>query len=182
MNLVNTALTQAFATDKQLYMKNIEIERKFLVKGDFKASATKSYDIAQGYLSTDPERNVRVRIKGQKAYITIKGLGNLSGMSRFEWEKEISVEDASSLLQLCKPYPIEKTRYEVIYQGKTFEVDVFRGENDGLILAELELESESDVFEKPEWLGEEVTGEIGYYNSYLSEHPYKKPDWKTSQI
>lgn len=151
----------------------MEIERKFLVTGEYKHLASKSYRIAQGYLSSVAERTVRIRIKGDKGYITIKGKSNESGLSRYEWEKEISVDEAQELLALCESGIIDKTRYEVIYDNRTFEIDEFYGENEGLTLAELELESETASFSKPEWLGEEVTGDKRYYNSNLSQHPFK---------
>ncbi len=151
-----------------------EIERKFLVKGDeYKSLAKKATRITQGYLSSVPERTVRVRIKGDKGFITIKGIGNESGASRFEWEKEIDVEDVKALLQICEPGIIDKTRYIVEYGGHTFEVDEFYGDNEGLVVAEVELQSEDEEFDKPSWLGEEVTGDVKYYNSMLMKNPYK---------
>lgn len=153
---------------------NLEIERKFLVQGNFKKLATKSYKIAQGFLSTVPERTVRVRIIEDKGFITIKGLGNKSGTTRFEWEKEISMNDAESLLKICEPTIIEKIRYIIPEKnGLQFEVDQFLGENEGLIIAEIELPNEAFKFIKPNWLGDEVTGEIKYYNSVLAKKPYK---------
>jgi adenylate cyclase len=150
-----------------------EIERKFLVKGDFKNQVSKSTKIIQGYLSSVPERTVRVRVKGDKGFLTIKGIGSASGASRYEWEREISVKDATDLLELCEPGVIDKTRY-IVKSGKhKFEVDEFYGDNDGLTVAEVELESEDEAFAKPEWLGEEVTGEVKYYNSMLMKNPYK---------
>lgn len=154
-----------------------EIERKFLVKGDFKNLVSKATRIVQGYLSSVPERTVRVRIKGDKGYLTIKGIGNTSGVSRYEWEKEITVQEAEELLKICEPGVIDKTRYLVKLGNHTFEVDEFYGENEGLILAELELSSEAEIFEKPNWLGEEVTGDVKYYNSMLMKNPYTK--WRT---
>ncbi len=152
----------------------IEIERKFLVNSSaFMMEAVKHNRIVQGYLSSVPERTVRVRIKGDNGYLTIKGQSNASGMSRMEWEKEIVVEEAEQLLQLCEKGIIDKTRYEVIVGVHVFEVDVFGGENEGLILAEIELTSENEIFENPDWLGEEVTQDKRYYNSYLSKNPYK---------
>ena len=151
-----------------------EIERKFLVKGDFKPFVTTSMRIVQGYLSSVPERTVRVRIKGDKGFITVKGIGNESGASRFEWEKEISKEDVENLLKICEPGVIDKTRYLVKAGKHTYEVDEFYGENQGLIVAEVELESENETFEKPDWLGEEVTGDARYYNSMLMKQPYTK--------
>ena len=153
-----------------------EIERKFLVTGPYKPLAVKSTRITQGYLSSVPERTVRVRVKGDKGFITVKGIGNKSGASRFEWEKEIPVEDVRSLLELCEPGVIDKTRYLVKAGPHTFEVDEFYGENEGLTLAEIELGSENEAFEKPSWLGAEVTGDTRYYNSMLMKNPYK--NWK----
>lgn len=152
----------------------MEIERKFLVKGDFKSSVSKSERIVQGYLSSVPERAVRVRIKGEKGFITIKGIGNDSGTSRFEWEKEISVEDVTNLLKICEPGVIDKTRYQVKAGAHTYEIDEFYGENQGLTVAEVELNSEDEEFQKPEWLGEEVTGDVKYYNAMLMKHPFTK--------
>ncbi len=154
-----------------------EIERKFLVKNDdFKKESFKETKIVQGFLSTVPERTVRIRIKGDKGFITVKGIGNESGTSRYEWEREISVEDATDLLKISEPGVIDKTRYNVKSGGHTFEVDEFYGENNGLTVAEVELSSEDENFIKPEWLGEEVTGQVKYYNSMLMKNPYK--DWK----
>lgn len=151
-----------------------EIERKFLVTTtDFILESTKSFRIVQGYLNSNPERTVRIRIKGNRGYITIKGKGNESGMSRFEWEKEISVIEAEALLALCEKGVIDKTRYEVPMGNHTYEVDVFTGENEGLIVAEIELQSENESFEKPNWLGKEVTSDERYYNAYLSNNPFK---------
>lgn len=152
-----------------------EIERKFLVKSDaFKAEVSKETRITQGYLSSIPERTVRVRVKGSKGFITIKGIGSASGASRYEWEKEIPVEEVKELLSICEPGVIDKTRYEVKNGPFKFEVDEFYGENQGLTVAEIELSSEEDSFEKPEWLGEEVTGDVKYYNSMLMKTPYTK--------
>ena len=150
-----------------------EIERKFLVKGEYKEQAFKATRITQGYLCSVPERTVRVRIKGEKGYITIKGIGSKSGASRFEWEKEIPAEDVKNLLELCEPGIIDKTRYLVKAGEHTFEVDEFYGENEGLTVAEVELGAEDEAFVKPEWLGEEVTGDPKYYNSMLMKKPYK---------
>lgn len=151
-----------------------EIERKFLVKGNYKEYAYAHEEIVQGYLSSVKERTVRVRIKGEKAYITIKGISNESGVSRFEWEKEISINDARELLKLCEPGIIDKIRYYIKSDKHTFEVDEFNGENQGLVMAEIELSSENEQFEKPDWLGEEVTGDLRYYNSSLTKLPYSK--------
>ncbi|MFN8254552.1 MAG: CYTH domain-containing protein [Bacteroidales bacterium] len=151
---------------------NREIERKYLVTGEFKNLSYKSYRIVQGYLSSVPERVVRVRIKGDKAYITIKGPAEHNGLSRFEWEKEITIADAEALLPLCEPGTIDKTRYLVKNGAHIVEVDEFYGENQGLVVAEVELISIDDIFDKPEWLGEEVTGDDRYYNSNLVKRPY----------
>lgn len=152
----------------------IEIERKYLVKSDdFKSVFSKKSEIAQGYLSSVAERTVRVRIKGEKGFLTIKGIGNETGISRFEWEKEIAVDEAKQLLKLCEKGVIEKTRYEVNYQNHIIEIDVFHGENEGLILAEIELNDENEIIEKPDWLGEEVTNDKRYYNSYISQNCFK---------
>ncbi len=157
----------------------IEIERKFLVKNDrFKKESVKEMRITQGYLSSVPERTVRVRIKGEKGFMTIKGMGNESGASRFEWEKEISVEETNELLKICEPGIIDKTRYNVKSGIHTFEVDEFYGDNEGLTVAEVELSSEDEKFEKPDWLGEEVTGDVKYFNSMLMKNPYST--WKNS--
>ena len=153
-----------------------EIEKKFLVAGEFKESAKKATRITQGYLSSVPERTVRVRVKGEKGYITVKGIGNDSGASRFEWEKEIPVEDVRDLLKICEPGVIDKTRYLVDCNAHTFEVDEFYGDNEGLVVAEVELSDENEAFTRPSWLGEEVTGDKKYYNSMLMKNPYK--NWK----
>jgi adenylate cyclase len=150
-----------------------EIERKFLVNGDFKSVATKATRITQGYLSSVPERTVRVRIKGDKGFITIKGVGSSSGASRYEWEKEIPIAEVEELLQLCEAGVIDKTRFLVKAGKHTFEVDEFYGENEGLVVAEVELSSEDENFEKPSWLGNEVTGDVKYYNSMLMKNPFK---------
>jgi adenylate cyclase len=151
-----------------------EIERKFLVKGDFKPFVSKQTRIVQGYLSSVPERTVRVRVKGEKGFLTVKGIGSESGASRYEWEKEITVEEANELMKICEPGVIDKTRYLVKVGNHTFEVDEFYGENQGLIIAEVELQSEDEAFEKPQWLGQEVTGYTKYYNSMLMKNPYKR--------
>ncbi len=149
-----------------------EIERKFLIKGEFKNSIKSSHFIAQGYLSTDPSRTVRVRIWDNSGFINIKGETSRGGIGRFEWEKEISKEDAYQLLRLCKGIIIEKTRHLIDYKGHTFEVDEFSGENLGLVIAEVEISTVDEEFEKPEWLGEEVSFDSKYYNSELSVNPY----------
>lgn len=153
----------------------IEIERKFLVTSAvFKEEAFTQTRITQGYLSTVPERTVRVRIKGDTGFLTIKGISNDSGMSRFEWEKEIPLDEAENLLLLCEKGVIDKTRFEIKAGKHTYEIDVFYGENEGLIVAEIELSSETEMFEKPDWLGEEVTADNRYYNASLSTNPFRK--------
>jgi len=155
--------------------KMVEIERKFLVTSElFKKEAFVQNRIAQGYLSSVPGRTVRVRIKGDMGFLTIKGASNETGLSRFEWEKEIPLLEAQALLQLCEEGVIDKTRFEVKMGRHVFEIDEFYGENEGLIMAEIELESENETFEKPSWLGKEVTNDNRYYNSYLSKNPFKK--------
>lgn len=154
-----------------------EIERKFLVTStEFQSESKKSNRIVQGYLNSNPERTVRIRIKGTQAFITIKGKGNESGTTRFEWEKEIKVTEAEQLLLLCEDGVIDKVRYEIPFGKHLYEVDVFEGDNKGLIIAEIELEDENESFEKPNWLGEEVTGDDRYYNASLSVSSYK--NWK----
>ena len=155
-------------------MNMIEIERKFLIVSDkYKEQAYKRTRIVQGFLNTHKERTVRVRIKGKEAYITIKGISNKEGTSRFEWEKKIAVKEAKQLIELCEPNLIEKIRYEIKVGNHIFEVDEFSAENKGLIIAEIELSEENEGFDKPDWLGKEVTGDIRYYNSQLSRVPYK---------
>lgn len=156
-----------------------EIERKFLVKNEgFKILAAAKKEIAQGYLNTNPERTVRIRISNDKAFLTIKGKGNESGMTRFEWEKEIPLEEGKALLLLCEKGVIEKTRFEIPVGKHLFEVDEFYGENKGLIVAEIELSDENEAFEKPDWLGIEVTNDERYYNAYLSKNPFSEWDEK----
>lgn len=151
----------------------VEIERKFLVLNEnFKKAAHKEISIIQGYLSSVPERTVRVRIKGEKAFLTIKGISNESGLSRYEWEKEISTTDARDLLSICQPGVIDKTRYLVTEGIHTYEVDEFYDENLGLTVAEIELTAENETYTKPDWLGEEVTGDVKYYNSMLMSNPF----------
>jgi adenylate cyclase len=150
----------------------LEIERKFLVTGDFKAYSTGKFDIIQGYLSTDPERTVRIRIASDQGFITIKGASDNTGTTRFEWEQTIPVKDAKELLKLCVQYPIEKTRYVVEIDEYIIEVDEFHGVNEGLIMAEIELFEVTDEIPMPDWMGKEVTADSRYYNSYLSQHPF----------
>lgn len=153
-----------------------EIERKFLVKGEFKSLSNKSYRIKQGYIPSSEGRSVRIRLKDQQAFITIKGASNESGLSRFEWEKEISVSEAEELFSVCDPNMIDKTRYIVEYKGHIFEVDEFYEANEGLIVAEVELQSETEIFDIPTWLGKEVTGDKRYYNISLINNPFA--NWK----
>lgn len=153
----------------------VEIERKFTLKNtNFLSSSVNSFKITQGYLNSSSSRTVRVRTKGDKAYLTIKGESSANGMSRYEWEKEIDVDDALQLLSLCEDFVIEKTRYELKVNDLVFEIDVFEGDNQGLIIAEVELQSEDQDVELPEWIDQEVTGDVRYYNSYLSNTPYNQ--------
>ena len=153
---------------------NLEIERKFLVIAEFKHLASKSYRVTQAYLSSVPERTVRIRIKGDKGFITIKGKSNALGLSRYEWEKEIPLNEAHELLKLCEPGMIDKIRYEVVFENQIFEIDEFQGENKGLTIAELELESEDATYSLPNFLGLEVTADKRYYNSQLSVKPFNQ--------
>lgn len=163
-------------------MKNIEIERKFLVNNDsYKQLANNHFTITQGYISKDPDRTVRVRIKTSpdgagKAFLTIKSKPNELGFSRFEWEKEIDVNDAQMLINLCLPSVIEKTRWlipatstnnHITSSPLIWEVDEFHGRLEGLVIAELELENEQQTFDKPSFVGEEVTGNPQYYNANM---------------
>ena len=155
----------------------IEIERKFLVKSQaFKKEAFKKTTIIQGFLNTDPKRTVRIRIKNDEGVLTVKGLSTNNGLSRFEWEKNITKSEAISLLEFCEKGIIDKIRYEVKVGKHIFEIDEFFGNNEGLVIAEIELSSETETFEIPDWLGEEVTGQIQYYNSQLSKQPFNT--WK----
>lgn len=154
-------------------MKHLEIERKYLVKTDaYLQLATEAHRVMQGYLCADGVRTVRVRLWDDTGVITIKGRGN--GVSRYEWEKTIDAADAKELMQLCLPGGVDKTRYVVPIEGTPLrvEVDVFHGANEGLVLAEIELPEEEYAFSVPEWLGQEVTGDPRYYNSYISSHPF----------
>ncbi|NND25141.1 MAG: CYTH domain-containing protein [Flavobacteriaceae bacterium] len=156
----------------------IEIERKFLVKSStYKELAFQKTRIAQGFLNTDPARTVRVRIKNDKGVLTVKGLSSEDGLIRFEWEKDISKSEAEALFDYCEFSIIDKLRYDVIVGKHIIEVDEFYGDNEGLVIAEIELEHETEEFIKPEWLGKEVTGDIRYYNSQLSKKPFKL--WNT---
>ncbi len=156
-----------------------EIERKFLVTGDFKSQAYGRSRIRQGYISTAGKATVRVRIRDDKGYLTIKGRANEAGLSRYEFETEIPLQDAEDLMKLCEPGVIEKTRYLVRSGRYVFEVDEFYGDNEGLVLAEVELSDEQESFEKPGFIGREVTGDRRYYNSRLRTCPYKL--WREEQ-
>lgn len=151
-----------------------EIERKFLVTGEYKSKAHASSRIVQGYLCTTGRCTVRVRIRDRQGFLTVKGASSASGLSRYEWEKEIPVEEAYVLLQLCEPGTIDKTRWLVASGHHTFEVDEFHGDNDGLVVAEVELASEDEAYTPPDFIGREVTGTARYYNSQLKAHPYKE--------
>ena len=155
-----------------------EIERKFLVVGEYKHLAHSSSRLIQGYIASG-KRSVRVRVSDERAWLTIKGQSKNGGLSRYEWEKEIDKSEAMELMELCEGALIDKRRYLVESEGHTFEVDEFYGDNEGLTLAELELTAEDEQFSRPEWLGEEVTGIKRYYNSHLRAYPYK--DWSDSE-
>jgi adenylate cyclase len=151
----------------------IEIERKFLVKNEtFKSESIKKQLITQAYLSSDPKRSVRIRICEQNAYITIKGQTSESGTSRYEWEKEINIDDAKQLMLLCREGVVTKIRHLIPFKNHKFEVDEFLKDNSGLVIAEIELSNENEDFERPRWLGKEVTGIKKYYNSQLSQNAY----------
>lgn len=154
----------------------IETERKFLTLNDsWKADAVRSHRIVQGYLSRGGGCTVRVRIRDTQGFLTIKG-PSADGISRYEWEKEIPLAEAEELLALCRSGKIDKVRYLVpAGEGRWFEVDEFHGDNEGLVVAEIELDSADEAFSRPAWLGEEVTGNRRYYNAYLSEHPWNEP-------
>ncbi len=145
----------------------MEIEHKYLVEKDFRPFVAESIHIIQGYLSDDPSRTVRVRTMGDQAFLTIKGKSSDSGLSRYEWEKEIPSSDALELLRLCLPGVIDKHRHIVNYSGHRWEVDEFHGVLEGLVIAELEVESEDAIFDLPPFVGKEVTGDKKYYNSQL---------------
>jgi adenylate cyclase len=153
---------------------SIETERKFLVIQEKLILPYSGKEITQGYLNSFPERSVRVRLSDNNGYLTIKSKTNPTGVSRYEWEREISKADAYDLFKLCEPGIISKTRYEITYGSHFFEIDVFHDLNKGLIMAEIELTDENECFDKPEWLGTEVTGDRRYYNSFLSKTPYTK--------
>ena len=158
-------------------MSGMEIERKFLVRGDdYKRCAHKSYRIRQGYISSGQGRTVRVRIRDNQGFLTIKGPSLDGGLSRYEFEKEITLDEAEHLMQLCEPGTIDKTRFLVKSGKHVFEVDEFYGDNEGLVMAEVELSSADEPFEKPDFIEKEVTGDHRYYNSHLRKNPYKL--WK----
>jgi CYTH domain-containing protein len=150
-----------------------EIERKFMVVGEYKHLAHNCLRLTQGYIASG-RRTVRVRLSDNRAWLTIKGPSSDNGLSRFEWEKEIEPHEAKELLPLVEGTLIDKYRYIIDYKGHTFEVDEFLGDNAGLTIAEVELSSTDEIFERPEWLGREVTGERRFYNSHLRTHPYKE--------
>ncbi len=149
---------------------SVEIERKFKVKDTFRPTDA-GMSITQGYLLREPKRTVRIRIAGIQGFLTIKG--ETHGAARLEYEYEIPAEEARELLALCPPPLVEKTRYVEVFAGKRWEVDVFHGENGGLVIAEIELESEDEAFALPAWVGVEVTGETRYYNAALIAYPYR---------
>lgn len=153
-----------------------EIERKFLVTGEYKSQAFAHSRIVQGYICSARGRTVRVRLRDGRGYLTIKGASDTAGMSRYEWEKEISREEAEELMKLCEEGVIDKTRYLVRSGSHVFEVDEFYGDNEGLVMAEVELASEDEPFDRPAFIGREVTGDVRYYNSQLMKHPYR--EWK----
>lgn len=151
----------------------LEIERKFLVQGSFEAFSTRKMHFKQGYLPTAKGCTVRIRTEDNRAFLTIKGPSNASGLTRYEWNHEIAPQDAKDLFFLCTNNLIEKDRYLIPAGKHVFEVDVFHGDNEGLIIAEVELDAEDEAFERPGWLGQEVTGNRRYYNSHLAANPYK---------
>lgn len=155
----------------------LEIERKFLVMDDsYRQLAYSSSRIAQGYICSARGRTVRVRIRDEKGYLTIKGPSGEGGISRYEWEKEIALDEAKELMKICEPGMIDKTRYLVREGNHIFEVDEFYGDNEGLVIAEVELQQENEPFDRPSFIGEEVTGVVKYYNSFLMKCPFK--EWK----
>lgn len=149
-----------------------EIERKFLVRGEYRSVAFAHSRIVQGYICSERGRTVRVRIRGDRGYLTIKGATDATGLSCYEWERELPLAEAEELMRLCQPGVIEKTRYLVRSGNHVFEVDEFDGENKGLVLAEVELATPDDSYLAPDFLGEEVTGDVRYYNSHLMKKPY----------
>ncbi|MDR3260318.1 MAG: CYTH domain-containing protein [Tannerella sp.] len=157
-----------------------EIERKFLVKGDFEKSVDHRSRMVQGYLCSDEERTVRVRICGEEGFLTIKSAANERGWSRYEFEQSIPLTDAGELLKLCLPGMIDKVRHWIPAGDHTWEVDVFHGDNEGLTVAEIELRSEEDTFELPDWVGDEVTGDPRYYNAMLAKQPFMQ--WNEKEL
>ena len=154
----------------------VEIERKFLVVGDeYRRMAYSSDRIVQGYICRADGNSVRVRIRDGRGYLTIKGPSLDGGLSRYEWEREISLSEAEDMLLLCRDAKIDKRRYLVKCGSHTYEVDEFYGDNEGLVVAEIELSDKDEAFERPSFLGREVTGEARYYNGHLTRFPYK--DW-----
>ena len=151
----------------------LEIDRKFLVVGEFRDQAYSHSRIRQGYISSGGGRTVRVRIRDDRGYLTIKGPSDQAGLARYEFETEIALADAQDLMKLCEPGIIDKTRYLVRCGQHIFEVDEFYGDNEGLVMAEVELHSEDEPFEKPSFLGREVTGDRRFYNSHLRRNPFK---------
>lgn len=152
---------------------SLEIERKFLVTNSlYKVQAYSQSRVVQGYICSAHGRTVRVRIRDGKGYLTIKGASNDKGTSRYEWEKELPLQEAEELMRLCEPGIIDKIRFLVRSGNHVFEVDEFHGENEGLVVAEVELTSEEEPFVKPDFIGEEVTGDVRYYNSQLMKHPF----------
>ena len=149
-----------------------EIERKFIVTGEFKHLATSADRIKQGYIASGNGRTVRVRIRAGRGYLTIKGPSDKAGLARYEFETEISLADAEDLFRICEPGVIDKTRYLVPFGAHTFEVDEFYGDNDGLVMAEVELQSEDEPYERPDFLGREVTGDRRFYNSHMRRYPF----------
>lgn len=160
----------------QTSVMNMEIERKFLVAGDFSADVYACKRIVQGYICTEPGKTVRVRIQDQDGFLTIKGPSDGKGMSRYEFEQAIPLEDAERLLLLCEPGVIDKVRHLARVGNHVWEIDVFHGANEGLVVAEIELGAEDESFAMPVWAGKEVTGDRRYYNSMLARHPFS--EWK----
>ncbi|MDH6358459.1 CYTH domain-containing protein [Parabacteroides sp. PF5-9] len=158
-----------------------EIERKFLVKGDFKKNCIQIKRIKQGYICALPNKTVRIRLTDEKGFLTIKGASDEKGLTRYEFEQEVAIKDAEDLFELCEPGRIDKTRHLVKEGDHVWEVDEFHGENEGLILAEIELTSEEDSFEIPEWVGKEVTGDLRYYNAMLTQNPYTQWEEKLNR-
>ena len=158
---------------------HIEIERKFLVIGEYKHLAYNVTPIKQGYFATEPGKTVRIRIRGEKAYLTIKGTTDSTGLSRYEFETEIPLDDAEQMLKLCKPGAVIKDRYLVKSGDHIVEVDEFHGDNEGLTIAEIELNAPDEEYEAPDFLGREVTGDPRYYSKYLLTRPYKL--WKNEK-